>query len=757
MALSELEELDFRERLDAGTLTELEELDFRERLETVPAGVGAKPSPVDLSQQTTAPAPATTDPNIQGQPTQQTPEGFFEGLKDNPIAQNIIGNLDLAKNIIAQTALLPVAGMAGIVQGLNPFAEERASLRAIEDVQALAPELSPQGAQAAQTIGGIVQDVVGAVPKPVREAVSATTGFIGEKFRALEEAAFQKFGPIGGTIVGVAPEAALEIIPGFSIIKKARNVRTTAADDIIQSTNDNLRQQNVQALKADIPAEAKDYGNLVEDIRKEKVQNVARQVLPDQEILKSAENLNVDLNPSHYSTNRKFIEVEQSLKSVAPGSRLGQVETAAIVKTGEGADNLIRDLSGEIDKSLVDIRVKNEVQKNIANLNKKSDIAYATVNKAIPAPTKVVPTDSKAYIKQRLDDLGQDVSLLTTAEKQLKRLTDTGANPTYGALDQVRRNVGDALGKNRGPFKDDERGVLEQTYKVLSNDQQGVADAFGVGGEYALGRKLVFGRKNLEKKAVDIFGKDVERGTFLPKLRSAAVALTKGDVSRFNKLLNALPPNRRREVAATMLNEIFTQGSRTGRDLGQGFVNAFASLNRNKGAKDALFGPLPTGARARFDDIGRVATGIFKSKAFQNNSRTAIATSLVRSMDDGTFFGKILSSGQDVLVGGAIGSAFGGPVAGAASGLFKGLLTPKGKSSIQAADAFLTSPKFKRAIEDALTGDVEKSNVIMKSQVFKNWVKQQPPDIKKEIAAIGLVPWLVGGDTGLTLSLQEEQ
>lgn len=761
MALTELQELEFRERLEAGTLSELEELDFRERLQTGPAGVEATPSPVTLSQPAGAPVPAITDPNIQpaGQraPTEQTPQGFFEGLRDNPIAQNIIGNLDLARNIVAQTALLPASGVAGIVQGINPFAEDRASLKAVEGVQALAPELSPQGVQAAETIGGVVQDVVGAVPAPVREIVSGAAGFVGQKFRDLEEATFQKFGPLAATVVGVSPEAALEIIPGFSVIKKARRVSNTRADEIIESTNDNLRQQNVQSLKADIPPEAKEYQNLVDDIRKGKEQKVAQQVLPDQEILDSAERLNVDLNPSHYSTNRAFIEVEQSLKSGTPGSRLGGVEEQAIVDTGRRADDLIKDLSGDIDKSLTDLKVKTEVQKNIANLNRKSDIAYASVNKAIPRPTKVVPEDSRKYMQQRLEDLGGDEALLTTAEKQLKRLTDSGRNPTYGSLDQVRRNVGDALGKNRGPFKDDERGVLEQMYKVLSNDQQGVADSFGVGAEYALGRKLVFGRKNLENKAVELFGKDVEGGTFLPKLRTASAALTKGDISGFNKIMNALPPNRRKEVAATTLNEIFTQGSRTGGDLGQGFVNAFASLNRNQGAKDALFKHLPIGARKRFDDIGRVSTGIFKSKAFQNNSRTAIANSLIQSMDDGTFWGKVMTTGKDVAVGTGIGMFFGGPGAGAATGLVKGLLTPKGKSRITAGDAMLTSPRFKNAIQDAIKGDVQKSNSFTKTQVFKNWLTQQSPDIKKEVAAIGLVPWLVGGDTGLSLSLQEEQ
>jgi len=508
-----------------------------------------------------------------------------------------------------------------------------------------------------------------------------------------------------------------------------------------------LRQEGVRTTKTEAPPETKDYQTLVDDIKRGREQKVAQQVLPDQEILDSAERLGVDLNPSHYSTNRAFQEVEQSLKSATPGSKLADVETRAIAETGRKADDLIVDLSGDTDKSLTDFKVKTDVENNIAKLNTKSERAYGIVNRAIPRPTKVTPTDSREYITQRLEDLGGDEALLATAEKQLKRLTGPESNPTYGALDQVRRSVGDALGKNQGPFKDDDRGVLDQVYGVLSNDQQGVADAAGVGAEYALGRKLVFGRKNLEKKAIELFGRDMQQ-SILPKLRSAAGKLTRGDVSQLNKLMNAVPPARRQEVAATMLNEIFTQGSRTGADLGSGFVNAFASLNRNMGAKDALFKHLPAGSRKRFNDVGRVATGIFKSKAFQNNSRTATANSLVRSMDDGSFTGKIFGRLGDAAFGGAVSMAVGGgPGSGALVGGLFSLLKSKGGSKIQAGDALLTSPGFKKAVQDALEGNIGTSNSFMNRQVFKNWLRVQPNDVKTAVGAIGFVPWMLGDNS----------
>lgn len=695
-------------------------------------------------------------------PQQELPsfDQFTEQAKENPIVSTILGNLDLARSIVESGVRKSASGLAGLRAGV--FGEEGAALKAVQDVQAGQAPLSPGGQEAAETLGGAIQDVgefIGDVtPQPVKDLAGDVVDFTKAGVGNFREFMFEQFGPgaATGAFLLTDPESIAELMVGGGRIKKFFDVPTTKADDIIDSTNDALRQEGVRTTKTEAPPETKDYQTLVDDIKRGREQKVAQQVLPDQAILDSAERLGVDLNPSHYSTNRAFQEVEQSLKSATPGSKLADVETRAIAETGRKADDLILDLSGDTDKSLTDLRVRTDVESNIAKLNAKSERAYGVVNRAIPRPTKVTPADSRKYIEQRLDDLGGDEALLTTAEKQLKRLTDPGSNPTYGALDQVRRNVGDALGKNRGPFKDDDRSILDQMYGVLSNDQQGVADVAGVGAEYALGRKLVFGRKNLEKKAVELFGKEMEK-SILPKLRSAAGKLTRGDVSELNKLMRAVPPARRQEVAATMLNEIFTQGSRTGADLGQGFVNAFASLNRNMGAKDALFKHLPQGSRKRFNDVGRVATGIFRSRAFQNNSKTAIANSLVRAMDDGSFTGKIFGRLGDAAIGAGVGLFAGGAIPGAAATIVSGLLRKIPASKVQAGDALLTSPRFKRSVQDALEGNIGLSNAFMKTQVFKNWLRVQPKDVKTAAGAIGFVPWLLGDDPNLSLTLSGEE
>jgi len=344
---------------------------------------------------------------------------------------------------------------------------------------------------------------------------------------------------------------------------------------------------------------------------------------------------------------------------------------------------------------------------------------------------------------------GGNKKLLKKSEKQLLEITELKNNPTYGALDQVRRDVGDALGKQSGPFKGDEEAILNEVYGALSNDQQGVADAFKVGAEYAAGRKLVSTRKDLERETLKLFGRELETGSIIPKLKSGAEKLTRGDISGFQRLMNSLPKNRRQEAAATMLNDLFTLGQGRGAPLGGGFASAFRGLNKNPGAKKILFDQLPPEALKTFNDLGKVATGIFKAKKFENVSGTGRA--IIAAMNDGGIIEKVIESG--VVRGVSRVTPSLGLIANTISG---GIRKAKTEGTDKAID-LLTSPAFKQSLEDAALGNRVRAERIQRTKAFKDWLTAQPPDIKTEIAAIGFIPWVTGelGDPRLELRLEE--
>jgi len=671
--------------------------------------------------------------------------------KDLGFFGTLAGEAELAGTIGASAVLEPIAGIAGVAQAVNPFADPGAGAEAVEAVRGFAPAPGERGIAVAQSIGDIIGEVT---PQPVKDFFT----FIGEGFEDLKEATFQKFGAGAATVLATTPTALLEAVPGAAAIKKARNIPSRISDEIIDNIGDQTRAKGIDSFKTGIPPETKKTEQIIADLRKDSAKTsaaIAAEVVPDQAILDSAANLGVDLNPGHYSTRREFIEVENALKS-KPGSKLRAVEEKAIIDTGQAADNLIEELGGTLDKSLLDANIKGDIEKNIRDLEKVSNIAYAKVNSSIPKATKVVPIASSQYIEGRLLDLGDDKTLLSRSEKRLLKFKDGKPNPTYGALDQTRREVGEALGKQQGEFKNDTEAVLNEVYGVLSDDQQGVADAFRVGAQYQVGRKYVAKRKELEAEALALFGRDLA-GSILPKLATAAGKLTKGDVSLFRKLMTSIPKGRRQEAAATMLNEFFSSGARKKRAIGGGFVSAFEALNRNPGAKKEIFKHLPPGAESKFDDIGRVATGIFKSKALENKSKTA--RDILLAIDDGGLYRKLKEGTTKAVAAEAIGTTFGFPGVVTGARLLVGDLLKRGRKVVSdIGDDLFTSAAFKKSIEDAATGKDILGQGIAKTAIFKKWLKAQPPDIKTEIAAIGFIPFITApDDPRLSLELQEIQ
>ena len=146
-----------------------------------------------------------------------------------------------------------------------------------------------------------------------------------------------------------------------------------------------------------------------------------------------------------------------------------------------------------------------------------------------------------------------------------------------------------------------------------------------------------------------------------------------------------------------------------------------------------------------------MTTGIFRSKALENKSKTA--RDLIAALDDSSLFGKLFqgaaAEGAGMTVGFAPGLVTGGR-------FLTGELFKKGKKATAEADTLLTSPAFKKSIEDAAAGKPGGGEGIKKTAVFKRWLTAQRPDIKREIAAIGFIPFLTG-EIDVTMEFTEPQ
>ena len=595
----------------------------------------------------------------------------------------------------------------------------------------------PAGGLAKRIAGGVAADVVSTIADPVREDQT--------RLGNLATAATFSAGLRGiGTGVSAGLKRATSAPTSPDVTKPPTRTLTLAEEKATLGVPD---QPIVGRPTLDKPVDFTPQvssESIVANLRKGKTAKVADTVVPDVEIIESAQRLGVDLNPEHYSTNVAFQDVARALKT-RPGSQLQANEVAALSALSEQADDLVVKNKGFLDRSEFSQEIGSEITTSIDNLSKQTTKAYATVNDAIPAATKVESRLVRDYLDTKLAELGGDTSLLTSVEKQLLALTRKTKKgeiipPTYAAIDRVRKNVGNGFSR-QGPFADVDQAILSEVYGVLSDVQNGVARSFGVGDLYDTARGLVVTRKGLEDTAVQLFGRNIS-GSLTPKLKGAATGLVKGDVTKFNQLIEALPQHRRSEAAATVLSEIFAGGSRSGGELGTGFVQSFNAFNRNKTAKNLLFSHLAPEVRQRFDDIGRIMTGIVESNRKPLGNPSGSAGPIVKALDDLSFVEKAYEGGKKIAAAEGVSSAIGVPGIGTAA-VVGSLISKQRTPVIVAADQMLSSPEFTRAIGRAVQGDVVTANkIIENSSSFKKWLATTTPEVQQRIAVRGIIAWL---------------
>ena len=646
----------------------------------------ARPAEQPAAQPTSAGFDMST-----AQPVQEQETGFLGEVK---------GGLETGAAILSGAIAEPLSGLGGsLIAGRTTPAQ---TAQVIE-----------------KTAAALTYDPVTPEGRRNLQAISKTLKPVGELLEKAEKASgdlgYDLGGPIGGAITSALPAALLELL-GVASLKKVSKAgdaveAATEGAESVQSVADQIKTGNVEA--------------------------VSEAVNPDPNIVAAAEELQINVPAGATSQNQSFIEAEQSLKS-RPGSTISAVEQQAITDLGDRADTLISDIGGTTDRALLDTKVKDDFLSVTEDMSGQSNDLYRAVQDAVNPSTRVDVENVRQYLDDKLIDLGGDVSLLTKAEQQLKTLADNEALPTYAALDRVRRNVGDGFSR-RGVFADDEIGTLESVYGALSKDQSAAAATYGVGDTLKQAQTLVADRKGLEKRMAALYGKDLQ-GSFISKISSSTTGLTKGDVAQFKKLMQAVPDGLKGEVAASVLNDVFVSGTRNKAVLGGGFVKAYEGLKRNPSAKAELFKHLPKDAQRRFDLIGSVATGLYKSKALENTSKTA--RDVIAAMDQGGLFKKVYRVASGVGAAELIGSSIGFPGAGASSALTAAFLTPKTAATV-AADALLTSPKFSAAVKAAAAG---KKSGIENSPEYKKWYKYRSKKDRDDIGKLGFMGWLIASD-----------
>jgi hypothetical protein len=430
--------------------------------------------------------------------------------------------------------------------------------------------------------------------------------------------------------------------------------------------------------------------------------------------------------PSASSRNRQYQETEQALKKI-PGSDLSKKEFDQVSELQVIADDLITEFGGKTDKSEISMDLLSDSQKAIGDLEKTAEAAYDNIKQNIPKQTMTPMNNIGQAMKQELDDLGGDVSQLSTLEKKLLSMSENGA--TYHAVDKIRKEVGGTIGKKSDKYKSEDTGALKRIYAKLTEDQEVVANDLGMGEQWQGAKELVKQRKDLEDNSIVMFGKNLS-DAFMPKMGSAVKKLADGDYKKFNELINSVPKNKRQEVIVSALNDALTMGSRKEKQLSlNGYADWHNGLNKNPRLKKRIYNELPQGLGKKLDAMGRVTNGIRSAQTAAPVGGQVMAN---RKVFDRVVNG--VASRFLTKLPGVIGDL-------ATVGLEKG----KSKD-FDAAIAVLGDPDFVANINALAKGQNKKAEALekklMNKKTFRDYAATLSPREAKQLSVLGLISWL---------------
>lgn len=441
---------------------------------------------------------------------------------------------------------------------------------------------------------------------------------------------------------------------------------------------------------------------------------LAEQAAPDAQRVAAAKRLGIEsyLQPDHVTTNEAYRQVVATIKS-NPQSKVALAERDGLAQVAQRANDLIDEIGGTSDLSALSQQVRARLDDSVKALDTQAETLYGKVRAAVPAQAEAPASNVLQFVQKRADDLGGAQNLSPLESTILRKLSprEDGGQPTYALLDDVRRDVGNAL-RNAGPFKDADVGLAKQLYARLSDDQAAVVKGFGVKDAYDAARATVAQRKGIEDDLTALFGKALDR-TFVDGgatgLRGAVSKLSRGDASQIGRLLASVPEDMRQRVVASGLSTVFRkQASALVTDAGgnqvpafdfTGYAKWYRGLRDNRQAYTAISSNLPLSARKQLEALYRVSLGV--SQAQNRQTKTgALNTIKAEMMGADGLMENLYSAAKRSGVGlaaEAVTTPMGIPGAGISAALASALTKGKTKS-LQAIDDLIASPEFEMLV-----------------------------------------------------------
>lgn len=685
--------------------------------------------------------------------------GIAELIRTGDLDSAVSAIESIQRDVATQFAPQTERGKAGLetVAGAAQ-ALERGVIRPIGGVVAAAAELSPLATPAG--VAALALD-------PAAREQAAAKGQ--QAFQDVQqqglgpvaaERGFQQTGSPTVAAIGAAlPEVATELIPGGAAVRGARATRAGAEQGVI-------RAQNAINIIEDAKAgKVTDEGlqSVADTIRAGTPEEVAEIVKADPEFFRAADELGITTEPiaAFASQNPQFRDVSGALQTV-PGSVIDVQAREFITATANKADELIQQYGGVLDKAQLGKDFKANALETVEDLATQADEVYGTIRQLLPEGNRFEAPNAVAF----LQDLAVKEKIPPRFAKILRDLQPkkgkttvsvaTGARttesifPTLGKIDQLRREIGQATNKNSGPFRNVETGLNKALYARLTRDQDAIAEGAGLSDVTDAGKALIVRRKQLEDDLQLLLGDDLNQALNV-NVASAIKNLQKGEIDKFNQVMNAIPKQDRGEVVLSAMNDVFK-----GTGVGQQqlnptqFVKWFKTISRSPATKKVLFNALPPDSKKAIENLFKVSVGI--SRALGQITPTGRINAMFNPKSG--FIRRMVGKGIPTAVSIATGS----PAAAFATNAVSDFLK-QGSDGAKAASELMGTAQFqnliRQSVKEGVVDGAQASQKLLaaeaklqKSKQYKQWVDALGKDDQAALA---------GGFLGYAFGQQEQQ
>jgi hypothetical protein len=670
--------------------------------------------------------------------------------QETSIIDNVGGGLEAAATIVSGAIAEPLAGIAGIAQTLNPFADEGAGAEAVaatRETLTYNPRTKVGRANLA-AIGGseVVQGIESAM-----KSVETAMGGLG----------YDVAGPLGGAIATAIPTAILEAtgllapkmlakIPGK--IAKGEAVKVEALDAELADLSAEpatAAPKTAESIEQAIPAIERG-GEAAADFAQF-----------DQSIIKAANDLGFkEIPPSVAAGNAQFRDIAQGMASIS-GSDAKMQYGQFLESLADKADDIITEGGGEIDKAGLSSRYKDETVRTAEALGIEESAIYDQIRQNI-TPSETVNIDPlHSFLRNKIDDFG-GIDKLPKDLKELARIAYENVDgrvravrPTYAAFDLKRREIGQAIGKRSGQFADTESGLLKEMYGAMKEAQRGIVDGAGVGALQDAADAITIKRKAIEDSMVNLLGKDLSKD-LMPQMAAKITGLPKGNVAKFESMIEGVPENLREPVVVSALNDLMKGTGADQKGMGAArFVGFMNDLNRSPTAKAALYKYLPKKTQKSVDNLYTLANGVYKA-----NKENITTGKIAQFFPDNRSFVNKMMGGAKAMIVGAAGAKGGRLAAEAADSVADNIAEFMSNQTPRAVEVnkMLSSGEFQTLMRNAVKDGVTQGNKISaktakiekameRSVKYQNWANGLSGSERARLASLGLVGYLLSPET----------